>query len=67
VQVTQVKYLRVETDSKSGIRKTVIQLILRAPLLSPTGVKLAVHDLEAEGLSFLGPQNLDAVDLVAGP
>ena len=47
VQVTQVKYLRVETDSKSGIRKTVIQLILRAPLLSPTGVKLAVHNLES--------------------
>ena len=42
-------------------------MILRAPLLSPAGVKLAVHDLEAEGLAFLGPQNLDPIELVAAP
>ena len=66
IQVEHVK-VRVETDAKSGTRHTIITLFLRAPLLSPVGVKLAVHDLEAEGLAFLGPQNLDPIELVAAP
>ena len=67
IQATHVKEFRVETDAKSGTRHTIITLVLRAPLLSPAGVKLAVHDLEAEGLAFLGPQNLDPIELVAAP
>ena len=67
IQATHVKEVRVETDAKSGTRRTIITLVLRAPLLSPAGVKLAVHDLEAEGLAFLGSQNLDPIELVAAP
>jgi hypothetical protein len=59
--------VKVETDAKSGTRRTIIDLQLRAPLKSPAGVKLAVHDLEAEGLGFLGPQNLEAVELTTSP
>lgn len=67
VRVERVAGVKVETDTKSGTRRTIIELVLRAPLLSPSGVKLAVHDLEAEGLGFLGAQNLDAVELTAAP
>ena len=67
VQVDRVSNVRVETNPKSGTRHTIITLVLRSPLLSPAGVKLAVHDLEAEGLSFLGPQNLEAIELAAAP
>jgi hypothetical protein len=67
VQVDRVSNVRVETNPKSGTRRTIITLVLRSPLLSPAGVKLAVHDFEAEGLSFLGPQNLDAIELAAAP
>lgn len=67
VRVERVGSVKVETDKKSGTRSTIIELVLRSPLLSPQGVKLAVHDLEAEGLAFLGAQNLDAVELTAGP
>jgi hypothetical protein len=67
VQVDRVRDPRVETDAKSGTRRTIITLVLRAPLLSPAGVKLAVHDLEADGLAFLGPQSLDPAELVAAP
>ncbi len=67
VQADRLREFRVETDPLSGTRRTVITLVLRAPLLSPEGVKLAVHNLEAAGLAFLGPQNLDAIDLVTAP
>jgi hypothetical protein len=67
VRVERVGSVKVETDAKSGTRRTIIELVLRSPLLSPQGVKLAVHDLEAEGLGFLGAQNLDAVELTAAP
>jgi hypothetical protein len=65
VRADRVKDCHVETDAKSGTRRTIVTLVLRAPLLSPAGVKLAVHDLEAEGLAFLGPQNLDPIEIVA--
>jgi len=67
VQVDRVRDWRVETDSKSGTRRTIVTLILRAPLLSSVGIKLAAHDLEADGLAFLGPQSLDPVELTAAP
>lgn len=67
VRVERVASVKVETDAKSGTRRTIIELVLRAPLLSPAGVKLTVHDLEAEGLAFLGPQNLDVAELTAAP
>jgi hypothetical protein len=67
VRVERVAGVKVETDAKSGTRRTIIELVLRSPLLSPSGVKLAVHDLEAEGLGFLGAQNLDPIELTATP
>ena len=67
VQADSLREFRVETDPLSGTRRTIITLVLRAPLLSPEGVKLAVHNLEAAGLAFLGPQNLDPVTLAAAP
>lgn len=67
VQVDRVSNVHVEINPKSGTRRTIITLVLRSPLLSPAGVRLAVHDLEAKDLSFLGPQNLDAIELVAAP
>ena len=67
VRVERVGSVKVETDAKSGTRRTIIELVLRAPLLSPQGVKLAVHDLEAEGLGFLGAQNLDTAELTSAP
>jgi hypothetical protein len=67
VQVARVSGFRVETDAKSGAHRTIITLQLQAPLLSAAGVKLAVHDLEAEGLEFLGAQNLDPAELVMAP
>jgi hypothetical protein len=67
VHLERVGSVKVETDAKSGTRRTIIELVLRSSLLSPQGVKLAVHDLEAEGLGFLGAQNLDAIELTAIP
>jgi hypothetical protein len=67
VHLERVAGVKVETDAKSGTRRTIIDLVLRSPLLSPQGVKLAVHDLEAEGLGFLGAQNLDAAELTSAP
>ena len=67
VRVERVGSVRVETDAKSGTRRTIIELVLRSSLLSPQGVKLTVHDLEAEGLGFLGAQNLDPIELTAAP
>lgn len=67
VHVQKVDSVRIETDPKSGTRRTIIELSLRAPLLSPAGIKLALHDLEADGLAFLGAQNLDPVELTAAP
>jgi hypothetical protein len=62
-----VSSVDVKKNPKSGTRRTIIILVLRSPLLSPAGVKLAVHDLEAKDLNFLGPQNLDAIELAAAP
>ncbi len=67
VQVDRVSGFRVETDAKSGTRRTIVELTLRAPLLLPAGVKLSVQNLEAEGLSFLGAQQLESIELVAAP
>jgi hypothetical protein len=67
VQAARVSGFRIETDAKSGAHRTIVTLELQAPLLSPAGVKLAVHDLEAEGLEFLGAQNLDPAELVTAP
>lgn len=64
VQLERVSGFRVETDAKSGTRRTIVELTLRAPLISPAGVKLAVRNLEAEGLAFLGAQHLEAQELV---
>jgi hypothetical protein len=67
IHVTRVAEYRVETDAKSGTRRTIIKLVLEAPLMSPNGVKLAAHDLEAEGLAFLGAQSLAPAELVLAP
>ncbi len=67
VRAERVASVKVETDKKSGTRSTVIELVLRTPLLSPAGVKLSVRDFEAEGLAFLGAQNLDPIELIAAP
>lgn len=67
VHVQKVDSVKAETDAKSGTRRTVIELVLRSPLLAPAGIKLSVHDLEADGLAFLGPQNLDPIELASAP
>ena len=67
VQADRLRDFKVETDPRSGTRRTIITLVLQAPLISPEKVTLAVHNLEAEGLAFLGPQNLSPISLVAAP
>jgi hypothetical protein len=67
VQVDHLRDFKVETDPRSGTRRTIITLVLQSPLISPEKVTLAVRNLEAEGLAFLGAQNLDPISLVAAP
>ncbi len=66
VQIERIDKVSYATD-KGGARRTVVELVLRAPLLSPAGVKVAAHDLRIVDLDFLGAQNLDPIELTPAP
>jgi hypothetical protein len=62
-RIRSVEKFTVQTDIKSGTRKTLIVLQVDIPTAARHGLTLRVRDLRAEGLDFLGAQKLPAVEV----
>lgn len=64
VQVRRVD--NVKSTTKNGNSSTVIKLTLSAPILSPAGIKLSIHNLRLNDFDA-GPQYLEPKELATAP